>query len=265
MSKDSTDHKNADAKSWNTLLAQPEKQNNELNKPYSLGKLWTIIHFKNVLQILHITCSKNPKPLLDIGCGAGWVAELTHNLNHEYIGIDLSKSFLKIANQRVKTKNLNAKVICADAENLPFKNQAFKFAFSYESLHHLPEPYKAVNEALRVAEAFTIGDEPAQQPVPIEYLTVNILKRLFGHCEPSGEESFRFNQRALKTAIEKRGYQVKVFRQFTFVPRIFTKYEYIRLVEVCFLRLYSILFLLCKPFSHAVTIQCTPKSGGKRF
>jgi len=63
---------------------------------------------------------------IDLGCGTGFLYEY---IKKDIIGIDIS---FNMANHY---KRKNKKVVVADIENLPFKNNIFDFALSNFSLH----------------------------------------------------------------------------------------------------------------------------------
>ena len=42
-------------------------------------------------------------------------------------------------------------LVVGDAENLPFRDDAFDYVFVHDGLHHLPDAYRGVREMLRVA------------------------------------------------------------------------------------------------------------------
>jgi ubiquinone/menaquinone biosynthesis C-methylase UbiE len=253
------EQKLTDVHSWERLLSKHENYLHELDKLASLGALWTRIHMNNAQCILNIMGKVAGNKILEIGCGGGWFAKLVNEKGGEYVGIDLSPSFCHIALTRIRNDRINGAVVCGDAEHLPFRSHAFENAFTYEAMHHLPEPYKGISEALRVPNAFTLGDEPAKLPKPLEFLTVNILKRSFKEAEPSGYESYRFDPKSLKLTLEKKGYDVTIQRQWTYVPKIFSQFENNSFAASVYLSIYSLLMKFCKPFSHALTVHVKPR------
>jgi SAM-dependent methyltransferase len=249
----------SDTASWERLLSKNENLLYEMHKPASLGILWTRVHMNNAKSILNKMGKIEDTLILDIGCGGGWFAPFVGERGGKYIGLDLSRSFCFITLMRIRKAGIDGAVICGDAEHLPFRSHAFEKAFTYEAMHHLPEPYKGISEALRVSTAFTLGDEPAKLPKPIEFLTVNILKRFFKEAEPSGYESYRFDPKPLKLTLEKKGYDVTIQRQWTYVPKIFSRFEHKSFVVSVYLTLYHLLMMFYKPFSHGLTVHIKPK------
>lgn len=82
-------------------------------------------------------------PILEIGTGTGRYASLLKNEN--YVGIDLSVNMLNEA--REKDSNM---LICADGENLPFREETFSNVICSRTFRFLPNPVKALRESRRV-------------------------------------------------------------------------------------------------------------------
>ena len=244
---------------WERILSKYENYRKEVEKPASLGVLWTRIHMNNAYQILNIMGNIAGYRILDIGCGGGWFARLISEKEAKYVGMDLSPPFCQIALTRIRHEGMEGDIICGDAEHLPFRNYVFESAFTYEAMHHLPRPYEGICEALRVSNSFTLGDEPAKLPKSVEFLIVNMLKRSFKEGEPSKYESYRFDPKALKLSLEKKGYVVTVKRQWSYVPKIFSRFEHNLIVVKAYLLIYSLLMKFFKPFSHSMTAHIQPK------
>jgi 2-polyprenyl-3-methyl-5-hydroxy-6-metoxy-1,4-benzoquinol methylase len=82
--------------------------------------------------------------ILDIGCGAGQVANFLASNGYNTIGVDISPLFIKEA-QKGK-----AKFDVMDATSLEFPTASFEAVVSAESIEHILEPEKMLSEALRV-------------------------------------------------------------------------------------------------------------------
>ncbi len=96
---------------------------------------------RNILKILD-----KSDTVLEIGCGSGY---LSYILN-EKLRFVIAMDFVKINVELCKRRGLT--IICADAENLPFKNRCFDFVISnelIEHLFHLDKHFKEVNRILK--------------------------------------------------------------------------------------------------------------------
>lgn len=110
-------------------------------------------------------------PILDVGCGDGFVAKVTwmNRKGKIDVGIDLSEDEIKIA----KKRNIYKKCLVGNVYNLPFKNESFQTVFSNSVVEHIPDLNQALSEMSRVLKKngqFVIT-------VPTPYLT----KYLFGY------------------------------------------------------------------------------------
>ena len=88
----------------------------------------------------------HPKKLLVIGCGAGVeVAHLAEATRAMVVGIDLEVD--------PKWKRPGVHLLRADAQQLPFRDEAFDSVYCYHVLEHVPQPPRAIAEARRVLSA----------------------------------------------------------------------------------------------------------------
>lgn len=88
--------------------------------------------------------------VLEIGCGMGLHTELLARAGAEVTAVDLSPTSVAATRQRMKLKNLNALVVHADAEQLPFGSKSFDFAWSWGVIHHSSRTGRIVREIARV-------------------------------------------------------------------------------------------------------------------
>ncbi|MFC6792453.1 class I SAM-dependent methyltransferase [Methylobacterium komagatae] len=86
------------------------------------------------------------KALLDIGCGTGSLARALTGEGAAVTGIDPGQDALAKARKAVPA----ARFETASAEALPFPDGTFDGAVMLNSLHHVPDPAKALKEAARV-------------------------------------------------------------------------------------------------------------------
>lgn len=113
---------------------------------YPLHKmLWTQVQTA-LLNKLHLD---QDVKVLDVGCGVG---EYGHFLRErdfqgEYVGVDSSFDFIRIARSQALSKS---KFFFAEAENLPFARNSFDVVFSLFSMHDWWNPRQALQEIRRV-------------------------------------------------------------------------------------------------------------------
>lgn len=88
--------------------------------------------------------------VLEIGVGLGadyleWLKAGAHAK-----GVDLSPASIEQARLRCEIAGYNADLKVADAENLPFPDEAFDVVYSYGVMHHSPDTSRCIREAWRV-------------------------------------------------------------------------------------------------------------------
>jgi len=91
--------------------------------------------------------------VLEVGVGTG-IALPHYKRDHRVTGIDLSPDMLRIAEKRVRTKNLvNVDAILEmDAGNLSFADHAFDVAVAMFVMSVVPDPARVLNEMYRVVK-----------------------------------------------------------------------------------------------------------------
>lgn len=88
-------------------------------------------------------------PVLDVGCGPGDLLTAASEISPtaKLYGLDLSPEMIRVARQRLGRR---AELVVGDAEELPWPDEHFEVALCIDSLHHYPEPVKALFEMHRV-------------------------------------------------------------------------------------------------------------------
>jgi len=85
---------------------------------------------------------------LDLGAGTGRYIKLLVHMSKHTIALDFSLNMLKVL-KRKHGQYPNLDLICADIENLPFRNHVFNFAISTLTLDHIPNITSALHEIFR--------------------------------------------------------------------------------------------------------------------
>ena len=114
--------------------------------------------------------------VLDLGCGTGMLMEqvISEDRMRQVIGLDISKSMIDIAKQRIGNKGY---LVVGDSEKLPFDDLSFDIVYCNDSFHHYPNPRKVIEEVKRVLKyegIFIIGD--VYQPLIMRQI-VNLFIR----------------------------------------------------------------------------------------
>jgi ubiquinone/menaquinone biosynthesis C-methylase UbiE len=88
--------------------------------------------------------------VLEIGVGAGTDFIRFARAGAQATGIDLTEHAIQLVRRRLDNEGLQAELLQADAEHLPFADATFDRVYSWGVLHHTPNTSRAVREALRV-------------------------------------------------------------------------------------------------------------------
>lgn len=89
----------------------------------------------------------NNKLVLDAGTGTGIIPRNLNNKGNNFVGIDISEKMLDQAKKMVDKKT---KLIRADLELIPFKDNSIDVITCSEVIEHSPNPKKILKEFYRV-------------------------------------------------------------------------------------------------------------------
>ena len=88
------------------------------------------------------------KRTLDAACGVGYGSALLNvSGRREVIGLDISLDACRYARQ-----HYGASVVCGDVSKLPFAEDVFDLAVSFETIEHIPVPDKLLSQLFRVCK-----------------------------------------------------------------------------------------------------------------
>jgi SAM-dependent methyltransferase len=93
--------------------------------------------------------------VLDAGAGQGaysvWFASRSMRRAHRVVGIDISFTALRKTSQAAKKRRLTGSIsmVCADLHALPFREDRFCASFSIDTLGHVEDVGKVLDELLR--------------------------------------------------------------------------------------------------------------------
>jgi len=101
------------------------------------------------------------KSAYDVGCGDGFATYYLSKIIKNVRGGDISEKMLKL-NPLPRNR-----LQIIDAEKLPLKSGSFDLVYTWEVLHHIPNPAKAVNEMARVSKKYVAIFEPNRYNPPM--------------------------------------------------------------------------------------------------
>jgi 2-polyprenyl-6-hydroxyphenyl methylase / 3-demethylubiquinone-9 3-methyltransferase len=86
--------------------------------------------------------------VLDLGCGAGFLANELAALGHAVTGLDPTAENLDVA--RAYDRTGRVEYLCGDARDLPFPPNSFDVVCAMDLLEHVDDPARVIAEAARV-------------------------------------------------------------------------------------------------------------------
>ncbi len=89
--------------------------------------------------------------VLELAPGPGYFAiELAKLSNYQITGLDISKSFVEIAQRNAKEANVNVDFRLGDAAHTPFADESFDFLLCRAAFKNFSEPLQAIREMYRI-------------------------------------------------------------------------------------------------------------------
>jgi len=145
--------------------------------------------------------------------GSGMDAEwLAHRAVRPTI-LDISPEALARARIRAQRHGFTATLVRGDAARLPFSDQSFNMALVHDGLHHLDDPYGALDEMARVAKHELVVMEPASAALTRLAVAVGLA----ADVEPAGNAVRRLNATGIRERLEARGWRhVRSARDFVY-------------------------------------------------
>ncbi len=207
-----------------------------LNRVISFG-----IDIKWRKKVVELVKEKQPETILDIATGTGDLAiNLAETNASKIVGLDISSGMLDIGKEKIKNKNLNARIdmVLGDSESMPFEDNSFDaitVAFGVRNFESLENGLKEILRVLRPNGSFVILETSVPGKTPYKqgyrFYTKNVLPvigRLFSKdrsaykylCESAS--IFPYGE-ALNNILRKTGFiNVKDFPQTFGVATIYT-------------------------------------------
>jgi ubiquinone/menaquinone biosynthesis C-methylase UbiE len=133
-------------------------------------------------QVLTDSIGKEPKKILDIGTGTGFLAKNLAVLGHDVTGLDFSQDMMAQARIKMKNHHLSWNLVMGDAEHPEFPDSSFDVIICRYLLWTLPSPETAVSEWVRVVKPggkLIVIDSKRKRVIENEPLSSRINKGLW--------------------------------------------------------------------------------------
>ena len=121
--------------------------------------------------------------VLEVGCGTGIHLYIFLREGMNVMGADISPHMVRLARQKL-CKDVH--FVLGDAENLPFRENSFDCVALITTLEFLPDPERAIHEALRVSRGKVLLG------VLNKYSFLGMKRRFTGKFRPSIYDRARF-------------------------------------------------------------------------
>lgn len=92
------------------------------------------------------------EPILDAGCGAGWLITSLARKGFETIGLDLSRNSLRISKRFFSEANAEDRIVLSSIHQIPFPDNYFGTVVLFDVLEHVKEIFMALSEVKRVTK-----------------------------------------------------------------------------------------------------------------
>ena len=131
--------------------------------PSDLAEVWTARALAEV-DIARSLLQHVPvkHPLLDVGCSTG-AALIAANGG---VGVDVAFRWLIIGALRLKEAGVDATLVCANAEHLPFPDNSFVLATCFDTLEHTSDASLSLRELRRTSSALLMTSNNRWAPLP---------------------------------------------------------------------------------------------------
>jgi ubiquinone/menaquinone biosynthesis C-methylase UbiE len=136
---------------------------------------------------------KEIKSAYDVGCGDGFATYYLDKEVENVRGGDIAQHMLDM------NPLPSSRLDIIDAENLPLKDNSYDLVYTWEVLHHVPDPQKAVTEMARTSSNYVVIYEPNRN---------NVLQFLFGLLNKQERGTLRSTKKYLTKLCSNAGLEV---------------------------------------------------------
>ena len=190
---------------------------------YQLSAMETVLRGKHFVKIANV-CS-----------GHGHEIEFLSLFGEDIVAFDISWASLLKTVEMGRKIGLSVEGICCDAEYLPVRDDQFDLVLTHHSLHHLANPWRGVEEIVRISRGSSIFFEPAKG-ITRRVVTMLGLKP---EVEESGNVVYEFGRDEVLEFCRDRGLQLRRFDKYLVTgpahePKSFPKLDRLGISDLIF-------------------------------
>ncbi len=143
----------------------------------------------------HIPITKDTR-LLEVGCGWG-VFTFHFDRECKVLGIDTSPGLLQ--------RNPIDKTLLMDVQDMQFEGGTFDVVLAHDTLHHVPDPDKAIREMARVSRRYVVIVEPN---------ILNLANALISIATGEERKAHGFTVSQLERLVARNGLRIVHMRRY---------------------------------------------------
>lgn len=179
----------------------------KLGNPYPDSLIGNFVDFYSLTKAISmLPYGIKNKTILSICSGDGPEGEYLYHKGAKVTVTDISPEAIKAAKRRCSA----LRGVVADSENLPFKDNSFDLVLVRHGLHHLANPYKGIDEMIRVGKKGFVFIEAQRN-----FITKILIKlKLAEEYEASGNFVYRFTREEVKDYMKRK--KIKNYKISTF-------------------------------------------------
>jgi ubiquinone/menaquinone biosynthesis C-methylase UbiE len=138
-------------KYWNARIHDLEISRHEPGMPGFFADL-DEYHFDKLHHLLRLVDfeAQRGRKVLDVGCGAGVDAVRFARAGALVTAVDIAPAAIGLATRNFEYQALEAELVVADGENLPFPDASFDYVFAHGVVQYTTNDQALVNECRRV-------------------------------------------------------------------------------------------------------------------
>jgi uncharacterized protein YbaR (Trm112 family) len=141
--------------------------------------------------------------------GHGFELEFLSLFGKQIFAFDISCPSLLKTVEMGRKLGVSVEAICCDAEDLPLQDGQFDLVLTHHSLHHLANPWRGLQESVRISRRHCVFFEPAKGVMRSVITKLGLKPRI----EESGNVVYEFGKAELEEFCHRYGLQLRLFRK----------------------------------------------------